>query len=398
MCNCKVGGCIKNNKSCGCIKKGEFCTDKCGCKGLPCQNLEKKNEKKDKDEENESSSSSIPSTNLLNTEKEEKKDENEIITQKSTFIKKQRCQCYKGGCRRIETLQKCSCIECNESCGCGKECKKTQNLIRKGTKPKKHIEGEEIKLEIKRETKKELGSQADHLYVFLDTEGGKVNELHDIYAVLKFGTKDIEKKIVYFGTDHDIHLKKSQNKDEKESILDFKLFNNFLDELAEKFQAKVVYLLAWCMDFHDKVVLQKLISTKTKVDYLDLKKWFQKIIESDNYELQNLNSLYDLKIKGNAHTAKYDTLVMISCFCLAIVDYFDNFVLGTEFEETREQLFKAYNEEDKKNIIKYESEVFDLLVVEFPFNNGEMKLRSGRTIDKEVFMSLLDYMKSKMYK
>lgn len=393
MCKCEKGGCVKSstNKSCSCIKDGKLCSDKCGCSNKGCLNkltIEQKEISKPKVKKEEVALPEEPK--VIKTEikvKEElevKKIEKEQGFGISINHPSKRCRCYKSGCRNEKTMDKCKCITCNEHCGCGEECKKTQNLIKKGTKPKKHFEGENLKLDIKKEDKKEKDLYSDKLYIFLDTEGGKTNDLHDLYATLKFGEKGED--IVYYGLEYDIHLKEN-----------FEKFNEYLDNLAEKFHSKLVYLCAWCMDSHDKIILKKFVKTNIQIQYLDLKKMYQKISESDNYELQSLNSLLKLKIKGTAHTAKYDTLVMVACFCIAIAEYFSDFVLPDEFECLKDNLIYSYNENDKDLMI-HEENTFSLLGSPIPFNNGEMKLRNGKVIEKEVMMTLLEYMKSSMYK
>ena len=278
--------------------------------------------------------------------------------------KDRKCSCITGGC--IKGYNTCKCIECNENCACGDRCKKTTNLQKKVTVPKHKINS------IKKEETKNIPKNVDDLYIFLDTEGGKTNKLHDLYAVLKFGTT--ENNVVYFGC-----------KETFSTHTDFDMFNDFLQHLKNKYNSTRINLLAWNMDKHDKGILKQFVTIKN-VYYHDLLVWYRTIMDANSYKLQQIAMCHKLTIHGNIHTAECDTIVMVNCFCLAIAQYFDQCLN----ESYKERLLNAYNKNDEETINKLEKECFEFIKVEISFENYK-ELRS-RTITVEKMVSILDYL------
>lgn len=286
--------------------------------------------------------------------------------------KPRKCSCKKAGCRIVGD-SRCKCIECNDGCDCGPACKKTLGL-----KEKKLETSIDIKVE-KVSTQKIGVCSFDTLYIFLDTEGGKTNDLHDLFAILKFGYMD---QHLFLLSEKCINLKK-----------DFHKFNDFLEDLKKEFKSKKINLVAWNMINHDKSIIEKIISIPD-VNYFDLMKWYKLIVKSDSYKLQNIININNLTIKGTAHTAEYDTLAMIDCFFIAIADYFDKNVLVGEFKNMKNGLLKAYNENNKEKIFEFEMECVNLLNTEISITTDNLSLRNGKTIPKDEMTTLLKFMEN----
>jgi hypothetical protein len=288
-----------------------------------------------------------------------------------------RCQCKKGGC--ITGDGRCKCVDCHSGCSCGDRCTKTKGLSKKEVTTKFEIkEAQLVPKSLKTTQVENEKILIDELYLFLDTEGGKVNDLHDVYIVLKYGI-DREGKVVYFGMDEDISLKDNFDK------IDY-----FLANIKEKYDSKVINLIAWNMDGHDKGIIRKWISTSGIV-YLDALKWCRWLMDTTGYKLQEFGHYMGLDIFKNsktlvAHTAKYDTVLMVDCLCLSILCYFDNY-LG---EDNGDKLLKAYCSEDVSTILDLERECFEFLNTKVSLVVKDKVLRS-RTVENERMMTLNQY-------